>query len=121
MPTKPNHSTAAPGLNVTSVTDAMAWYDRVLGFTVVFVVPGDDPPYGLIHREGMTLHLRKRPEAAGTSFCYLQVTDVQKWFDHLVANGAHFRRRLETSSYGMRDFELIDCCGNLIGIGEASA
>lgn len=120
MSKKPTSSTAAPGLNVTSVVEAMEWYGRVLGFTVVFVIPGEDPPYGLIQREGMTLHLRKRPEAAGTSFCYLEVTNVQQWFDLLVANGARFRRRLETSSYGMRDFELIDCCGNLIGVGEPS-
>lgn len=112
---------AAPGLNVVSVTDAMAWYGRMLGFTIEFVVPGDDPPYGVIQRADLTLHLRKRPDAAGTSFCYLVVDDAQRWFDDLVANGASFRRRIETSSYGMRDFELFDCCGNLIGVGEPSS
>ncbi len=111
---------AAPGLNVTSVAEALAWYIRVLGFTVVYTVPGEDPPYGLIQREGLTLHLRKRPDAAGTSFCYLTVTNAQQWFDDFADHGAPFRRRLETSSYGMRDFEVMDCCGNLIGVGEPS-
>jgi uncharacterized glyoxalase superfamily protein PhnB len=111
---------AAPGLNVTSVVVALPWYERVLGFTAVYVVPGEDPPYALVERDGLTLHLRKRPDGAGTSFCYLTVSDAQSWFDEFVANGATFRRRIEASSYGMRDFELMDCCGNLIGVGEPS-
>ena len=113
-------ATAAPGLNVTNVSEAVAWYERVLGFTVVFVVSGDDPPYGVIKRDALTLHLRKRPDAAGTSFCYLVVENAQQWFDDSAAKGASFRRRIETSSYGMRDFELLDGCGNVIGIGEPS-
>lgn len=111
---------AAPGLNVTDVKAALAWYERVLGFSRGFVVPGEDPPYALIHREGLTLHLRKRPEAAGTSFCYLEVADVERWNTGCIAAGATFRRAIENSSYGMRDFELIDCCGNLIGVGQQS-
>lgn len=110
-------ATAAPGLNVTSVTAAVAWYERMLGFTAVFIVPGDDPAYGVIKRDDLTLHLRKRPDVAGTSFCYLVVDQAQQWFDDLEAKGAAFRRRIETSSYGMHDFEVLDCCGNLIGIG----
>jgi hypothetical protein len=31
---------------------------------------------------------------------------------------ATFRRHLETSSYGMRDCEVLDCCGNRIGLGQ---
>lgn len=111
---------AAPGLNVVNVAESAVWYQRVMGFTLAFIVPGDDPPYGVIKRGDMTLHLRKRPDVAGTSFCYLVVDDAQRWFEELVANGASFRRRIGTSSYGMRDFELLDCCGNLIGIGEPS-
>jgi len=75
---------------------------------------------GAIERDILTLHLRKRHEAAGTSFCYLVVDEAQHWFDDLVTNGASIRRRIERSSYGMRDFELSDCCGNLIGVGEPS-
>ncbi len=111
---------AAPGLNVTNVPEAIAWYGRILGFTPSFVVPGDDPPYAVIRRDCLTLHLRKRPEAAGTSFCYLVVEDAQQWFAQGEANGATFRRRIEKSAYGMCDFEMFDGCGNLIGIGEPS-
>ena len=111
---------AAPGLNVVNVAEAAAWYGRVMGFTLTFIVPGDDPPYGVIKRGDLTFHLRNRPAVAGTSFCYVVVDDAQRWFDELVVNGASFRRRIETSSYGMRDFEMLDCCGNLIGIGEPS-
>lgn len=109
---------AAPGLNVVNVADAVAWYGRVLGFTLDFIVPGDDPPYAVIKRDDLTLHLRKRPDVAGTSFCYLVVDDAQRWFDELVGAGATFRRRIETSSYGMLDFEMFDCCDNLIGVGQ---
>lgn len=111
--------TGAPGLNVTNVTEAIAWYVRVLGFTCSFVVPGDDPPYAIVERDGIALHLRKHP-AAGTSFCYLTVEAVQRWYDEFKAAGASFRRHLETSPYGMRDCELLDCCGNRIGLGQPS-
>lgn len=111
---------AAPGLNVVDVTAAIDWYVRILGFSRGFVVPGDDPPYALIHRDGLTLHLRKRPDAAGTSFCYLEVDDIERWNTGFIAAGATFRRALENSPYGMRDLELIDCCGNLIGVGQRS-
>ena len=111
---------AAPGLNVTDVRAAIAWYERTLGFSRGFVVPGEDPPYALIHREGLTLHLRKRPDAAGTSFCYLEVDDIERWNEEFIAAGVPFLRTIENSSYGMRDFELMDCCGNLIGVGQPS-
>lgn len=75
----------------------------------------------MIGRGDLTLHLRKRPDVAGTAFCHLVVDDAQRWFDRLVANGATFRRRLETSPYGMRDFAMIDCRGDLTGIGEPSS
>jgi len=35
----------APHRTVVTVADAVAWYGRTLGFTVSFIVPGDDPPY----------------------------------------------------------------------------
>lgn len=35
----------APHRTVVTVADAVAWYGRTLGFTVNFIVPGDDPPY----------------------------------------------------------------------------
>lgn len=114
-------SHAAPGLNVVEVKAAIAWYARSLGFSRGFVVPGEDPSYALIHRDGMTLHLRRRPDAAGTSFCYLEVDDVERWNSDCIAAGVTFRRAIESSSYGMRDFELIDCCGNLIGVGQQSS
>lgn len=108
---------AEPGLNVDSVAKAIAWYARVAGFSPRFVVPGADPPYALIARDGLVLHLRKRPEAAGTSFCYLVVPDADAWFARLKAQGASFTREIEDSDYGMRDFDLRDCCGNSLQIG----
>ena len=37
-----------------------------------------------------------------------------------MAKDALFRRRIETNWCGMRDFDVLDCCCNLIGIGEPS-
>src|ERR1043165_7176632 len=101
---------AAPGLNVEDVLLAIAWYAR-LGFSVRYQVPGEDPPYAVIGCGDLGLHLRRRPLAAGTSFCYLVVDDAQEWFDRAAAAGVVFRRRIERSDYGMRDFEMMDLCG----------
>lgn len=109
---------ASPGLNVSDVRIAITWYQRVLGFAPVYVVPGDDPPYAVLRRGALSLHLRRRAVAAGTSFCYLTVENADHWFAECETAGATFRRRIETSPYGLRDFELSDCCGNLIGIGH---
>jgi predicted enzyme related to lactoylglutathione lyase len=75
--------------------------------------------YAVLRRDLVAIHLRRSGTGAGRSFCYLEVADADRLAAELQAAGATFKRGIEDSSYEMRDFEIVDCCGNVIGIGAS--
>jgi len=118
--------TVSPILGARDVKRATEYYRDVLGFEIqsVFGGVGDEGPvYGIVQREGLSLHLqiRRRELAAEResieSDVYLYVADADKLHDELTARGASVLREPQDEEYGLRDFAVEDLDGNRLVFG----
>lgn len=109
--------TASPGLSVSNMATATAFYQQVLGFSVAY----SNEAYAVVERDGVALHLSLdgAGDKAGRGFCYLMVQGVDLLYQSCCTNGALIARPLEDSPYGMRDFNLSDPDSNTLLIGES--
>jgi uncharacterized glyoxalase superfamily protein PhnB len=67
----------------------------------------------------VAIHLQLRDGAAGTSACYITVDDADAVWAEVQKAGATVS--IENSSYGMRDFNVADPDGNILGFGQPMA
>ncbi len=106
----------APVLQVSSLSESLKYYDRVLGFAEDFRF-GD---YAGVRREEVMLHLcahtvHKRPVGGGavSIFC----DEVDGYLAKIKKNGAVVKIEPENRPYGMRDFTILDPDGNHLTFG----
>lgn len=106
---------AAPGLKVHDLNAAKRYYVEVLGFTAGYSNEG----YATLERDSVPGHLEldTSGNGAGRGFCYMRIENVDLLYQEFVANGAHVDRPIEDSPYGMRDFNIADPDGNVLGFG----
>jgi uncharacterized glyoxalase superfamily protein PhnB len=111
----------SPTLLVADMRRALSYFEHNLGFRCVFKIDdGQDPdiPYAIVERDQVSIHLQLSATHAGSSACYVMVTDADRLFAEFQAAGAHVTRAIENSSYGMRDFNIADPDGNTLGFGQ---
>ncbi len=109
---------ACPGFPVASVDTAIEFYTRRLGFICIYTLKPVDSPYGIVERGHVAIHLQRSVEHSGHAFCYLNVVDADALYQECLGQGVTIQRHIENSSYGMRDFVIVDCFGNQIQIGH---
>ena len=123
----PRFLAAVPALPVRDERVAVAFYERVLGFSEL---RADGVGLGILRRDDVELHVwvadGSAPGAeehlAGSASCRLQVTDVDELFAHCDALGVvHPQARLADQPWGTREFGVLDPDGNLIGLYERPA
>lgn len=110
-----------PGFHISDMNSSIAWYKDFLKFECTFSVPNEDsPPYAIVSRDGVSIHLAhdKSGTKSGRNFCYIETDDIDNLYKELDKAGVVFVRRIEDSSYGMRDFVIKDCEGNEISFGR---
>lgn len=61
---------------------------------------------------------RAAHQAAGTSACYITVDDVDSLWAEVQKAGVRVTRPIENSGYRMRDFNIVDPDGNVLGFGQ---
>ncbi len=112
---------AVPILTVDSLTDALEYYERVLGFQTGWV-HGDPPRVASVCRDNVEINLRQRePDVrVNMSTVYFQLNDVDSIFKHVQSCGGNIKEPVSDRSYGMRDFSLHDPSGNELGFGQPS-
>ena len=109
-----------PVLNVRDVTASIGWYTQHLGFTPLFVDPGDAPNYGGIGRDGVEVHLQWHgPDewgdgVDGNAYRFL-VNDPDALFDEIAARSEVLAgREVADTQWGTREFGLYDPDGNAL-------
>ena len=115
---------ASPGFYVRDMATNLEWYKDFLGFECTFRVPGENPPpYAIVSHDDVSIHLSVDSigNRFGNGFCYIDTHNIETLYRKYVDTGVIFIRHLESSSYGMRDFEIKDYEGNRIGFGEKQA
>ncbi|CAO3410926.1 bleomycin resistance protein [Azospirillum largimobile] len=111
----------APVLPVRDVRAALAHYRR-LGFEATAYDDGvEDPVYGFLDRDGVSLHLARVPDLDPESSvvaCYLYVSDADALHAAWQAAGVGGRlTAVSETPYSLREFAHIDPDGNLLRVG----
>ncbi len=114
-------SSASPILQVADLNKSITFFCEVLGFTKEFAY-GEPAFYAGVKRNEVISHLCSSEEHAkrrGMGSIYVICDEVDAYYDTIRANGAEITSPLNTYPYGMRDFQIKDSDGNLIGFGCA--
>jgi uncharacterized glyoxalase superfamily protein PhnB len=110
---------AVPILSVGDLSEALAYYEEVLGFQVGWRW-GEPPHLASVCRDRVELNLSQSREATpGVSKVYFQMAGVDAYYRRLTAAGANVAVPLGDRTYGMRDFRIVDPSGNELSFGEA--
>ena len=104
----------AAGMPVNDILECTAFYVDILGFQRRY----SNEDYVVLQRDNVSIHLSHMPHRAGTGFCSIVVRGVDTFYTSCIAAGVKVNRMIENSSYGMRDFVLLDPAGNSILVGE---
>jgi catechol 2,3-dioxygenase-like lactoylglutathione lyase family enzyme len=103
-----------PELPVSDVTAAVAYYQKVLGFTVNYAQ--DD--LGVMDRDDVTLLLIPRTGNQGVGSCYAYIRHADALHAELTARGADVQGRPVSRPWGLRDFSVLDLDGNRLTFGQ---
>ncbi len=122
---EPKLSAVEPGLFVTDIKAACAWFTDKLGFTVVFTY-GEPPFYGQVKRDNAPINLRlvcepvyvgdirEREELLAASMTVESAAEIKQLFLQYQAAGVDFFRPLKQEPWGARNFIVRDPDGNLL-------
>ena len=108
----PSINGAAPQFLIRDLREALAFYEKGLGFTVDFVY---EDFYAGISREGAMIHLKCAPKLeadrahrrAGEHLdAYLDVSGVRELHDEFVDRGVPITKPLEARAWGAVDFRI---------------
>ncbi len=122
----PSISTAAPQFLVNELSEALAFYQERLGFSVDFVYEGF---YAGVSRDGATIHLKCAPkleaerahQRSGEHLdAYLDVSGVAQFHDEFTERGVPITRPLEERPWGRREFHVEDPDGYILCFSEAA-
>lgn len=112
---------AVPILSVNELSDALVYYQRVLGFQVGWTW-GDPPRLASVCRDDVELNLAQAADGNPTSSrVYVYAAGVDTYYDQVTRAGARVAVPLADRPYGMRDFRIVDPSGNELSFGEPTA
>lgn len=109
-----------PVLQVADLNRALNFYRDVLGFEQEFVY-GEPPFYGAVKLGEASVHLASVASQAarcGLGSAYFFCDHVDAYYAAVKAKGATVTSPLGDQPYAMRDFQLKDPDGNLLGFGH---
>lgn len=115
--TSPRFEAVTPRLPVHDVEKLLQFYIDRLGFDLGWKW-GQPTTHANVCRDNVSFDLILVPLARqGTAMAYVQITGVDAYHAELVARNVGVSA-VEDRPYGMRDFEVVDPCGNRIAFGQ---
>lgn len=105
-----------PILASLDIQATIRFYVDMLGFVLL----NEYPDYMLLERDGCEIHFWSCNEKhiAENTACYVRVREIEKLSDEYIGRGVKMLHPLETKSWGMKEFAVIDVSGNLLRFGE---
>lgn len=111
-------NTVSPILPSLNFSETKQFYTEKLGFKLIAEFPNE---YLILDRDSVSLHFwicddKKICEASG---CYIYVSEIKEIYkSYLEKNLIHPNGTLRKTEYGLIEFAVLDCHGNLLRIGE---
>jgi uncharacterized glyoxalase superfamily protein PhnB len=113
---EPELHAVSPIFQVSNLQRGIDFYTRVMGFKIGWTW-GTPPDRASVCRDAVEIMLEVEREPR-TSHVYLQVREVDAYFQQVTSAGAKVVVPLADRAYGMRDGRVADPDGNHIGLGE---
>lgn len=122
---KPVIAGVEPQLFVADVNSACAFFERKLGFSIVFTY-GEPPYYAQVKRDGARLNLRcvdrpaidpdlrDREELLSATLTVATAEEIRQLFQDFQKSGVSFAQTLTRKPWGALDFIIRDLDGNLL-------
>lgn len=117
----------SPFFIVRHLDAALEFYRDILGFTVTYRGPDDDPFFGMVSRDGATILVKvvgveplpnSRRDGAARWDAYLYVPDPDALAAEFASRGVVFSQPLKDDDDGLRGFELKDADGYVLFFGR---
>jgi len=104
----PRFESVTPVLTVDDLPVALDFYENKLGFRIAWTW-GTPPDRASVLRDGVEITLSKRGliDIHGPSRLFIQLTEIDRYFESLRNSGVEFVVPLGDREYGLRDFHLI--------------
>jgi uncharacterized glyoxalase superfamily protein PhnB len=122
---RPRLISAIPQLFVADIFKSCAYFERVLGFSIVFVY-GTPPFYAQVRRDEARVNLkamdvpvfadniRERESLLSADFGLATAAEVDQLYVNVIAAGADFHQHLRIETWGAKTFIVRDSDGNLL-------
>lgn len=114
----------SPMLAVADMTETLAFYTEVLGFTVTM----NTPAYSIIDRDGATVHFMTAADESvlqavrGHTEIYIEVTDIHSLWSHVQTFKDRYKiKDLQDCDYGMTEFHILDPNDCLVFVGQETS
>lgn len=110
-------ASAVPVLPAQDLDATLEFYRRVLRFKAEF----RQPTYAAVSRDGVQIHFWLCPDRAmaEASGCRLNVVGINALYAECRSHGViHPNGELAVRPWGLREFAIVDCNGNLICFAE---
>lgn len=114
----------SPMLAVADMTETLAFYTSVLGFSV----SSESPDYSIVERDGATIHFMRAADESvmaavrGHTEIYIEVDNVAALWQHVQSLNLSYKMRgLIVQSYGMTEFHIDDPNDCLVFVGQRTA
>jgi catechol 2,3-dioxygenase-like lactoylglutathione lyase family enzyme len=111
----------SPMLAVADMGETLAFYQEVLGFTVLRKAS----EYSIVERDGLTIHFMKAASeevmrcVRGHAEIYIEVSNIGSLWEHVKTFKDRYKiRDLFEREYGMTEFHIGDPNGCLVFVGE---
>ena len=99
------------------------YYDKKLGFKVS-ATRGDPPHYIIVERDGVEIHFSEREDTSEKlqpGHVYVTAAGVDAIYEEYTAKGLSIFLPPEDKDHGKREFEIADCNGHFITVGQPLA
>lgn len=113
---------SVPVLGCNDIEETLNFYQQALQFVIVNQRKSDKVPVWVYLKSGQTLLMLETRQSstgdgAGSSRIYLYTDDARALHHFLNAKGYH-PGELQTSNYGMQEFDIRDPEGHYLTIGQ---
>jgi catechol 2,3-dioxygenase-like lactoylglutathione lyase family enzyme len=121
--------TIAPCFIVANVSQTLAFYRDVLGFSAMYREPEDDPFFAIVQRDGVMIFLKHVDGGEAVSpnpvrspgmkwDAYVYTPDPDELAAEFEGKGAEFNDPLGLTSEGLKGFEIADPDGYVLFFGK---
>ncbi len=94
----------APELPSADLDNALAYYEKKLGFEVAMRLPENE--YAIVERDGLAIHLFTNHATKSTAVgLHIFTSDLDQLFAELQASGATITQKIEREAMGQSRFQ----------------